>query len=198
MRGRGSVHRFPLKRHRITFEMDLPLHQDLRDKIEHITRQELIDSLLEKLSLENIEVSNNNPLQFNPDGEPECGRSIIIYNIRECEHVPDKELVQDIFKEIHPGSIPIIKVARFEAVEPCSSIRPIKITCQTQGDVLKILQNKQRYQGPGIIVADQTYAQRKPFYVFRKELEKQRAVGARSKTMKYVNGAPKILDSDCA
>ncbi|KAK2578409.1 hypothetical protein KPH14_003658 [Odynerus spinipes] len=98
-------------------------------------------------------------------------------------------------REIYPPGVSFIKTFRLGAAQQ-DRTRPLKIICNSREDVLNILRNKAKYKGPAIINEDRTPKQRAYLQELRNELNNLHASGDLNKTIRFINGTPKIISSN--
>ncbi|KAL3268857.1 hypothetical protein HHI36_007946 [Cryptolaemus montrouzieri] len=87
----------------------------------------------------------------------------------------------------------VFRVGRFGA----NKIRPIRVVFPSAEIAKNILKNKVVIKTPGIkIFGDPTPARREYFNKVRKDLQEKIEAGKTSKTIRYINGRPTIVDKN--
>uniref|UniRef100_A0A6P7H4F1 Uncharacterized protein LOC114346868 isoform X1 n=1 Tax=Diabrotica virgifera virgifera TaxID=50390 RepID=A0A6P7H4F1_DIAVI len=126
--------------------------------------------------------------------------NIIIFNVNESKmksnqerNNEDNNVVQDILQnfDIDKSKIKSFRVGKFQP----EKIRPIKVILPSTENVKMILRNKELIKGPSVkIFSDQTNAQREYLNKLKLELKKMNDSGDNSKTIKFFNNKPTIVD----
>lgn len=106
----------------------------------------------------------------------------------------DKQLVDSILKQIDPSGIPVRKVFRV-GTNRSGRPRPLRVILSSREDVISILKNKWKYNGPARISEDYTKKQQTCLSNLRAELKRLHDSGDKNKTIRFVRGVPKIVNS---
>ncbi|KAK2577881.1 hypothetical protein KPH14_012828 [Odynerus spinipes] len=105
----------------------------------------------------------------------------------------DKDLVKDVLAVINPEGVIIKGCMRIGRKTP-DRVRPVRVTLSSKQEVQEILKHKFKYVGPVKIFQDRTEKQRAHLDRLRQELKSLINSGVTSKTIRYVNGTPRIVD----
>ena len=126
--------------------------------------------------------------------------NIIIYNVKEPDlntqserSSQDNETVKNILENFDIGrnNWKVFRLGKFVA----NKARPIKVILNSPEDAINVLKNKQLIKIPSVkIFSDQTVAQRQYFQKVKSELQELIAKGDNSKTIKYINNKPTIVN----
>lgn len=105
----------------------------------------------------------------------------------------DTDRVKNIFNSIHPLACPGLRTAR---LGKRSDNRPrlVRATLSSKSDVLAILWNKTKYKDPVRIFQDSTPRQQQYLSSLRTELKSLVDASVTDKTIRYINGTPKIVN----
>lgn len=131
-------------------------------------------------------------------------KNLIFYNLEEenpsdtstspsddMHSLPDT--VNQIIKIIHPLASPCLKARRLGR-RISGKTRPVCVVLPSKSDVINILKNKQKYTGPVAIKNDMTLKQRSYLSKVRNDLKNLINSGVTDKTIRYINGVPKIVN----
>lgn len=120
--------------------------------------------------------------------------NLIFFNLEESEEGSggDTELVNEIISGIRPGIVPA--GTRRLGKKRLGHSRPVCVSMSNKREANLILSNKTRYSGPVRIFQDQTLKQRNYLKELRTNLQLLKDSGVRDKTIRFVNGVPKIVD----
>lgn len=138
--------------------------------------------------------------EINDRKEREC--NIIIYNLSEpsssarTERLSDERaLVSTTLQNLNGDcNIEIVKTLRLGSFRP-GVCRPVKVTLSNKEVVLRVLRSKNKKSlAPVSISADLTVKQREYLKKLRTELREINEQG-HNKTIRYINGVPRIVDS---
>ncbi|KAK2575281.1 hypothetical protein KPH14_008133 [Odynerus spinipes] len=108
----------------------------------------------------------------------------------------DKQLVDSILKQISPTG-EVIKINHLSRVGSTQRgrPRPAKVVLDSRAEVMEVLKNTGRYKGPARITEDCTAKQRAYLRSLRTELNHLHETGDVHKTIRFVNGVPRIVNS---
>lgn len=119
--------------------------------------------------------------------------NLIFYNLEEPnQDQKNIDLVRDIVRKIQPGTEGSVKCLRLGKKRD-GHLRPLRVSFTSRELTLSILRNKRRYSGPVRIYQDQTPRQRMHLAELRESLKNMINAGEKNKTIRYVNGVPKIV-----
>lgn len=121
--------------------------------------------------------------------------NLMLFNLEEPNNdaTTDTDLANDILGKIIPcGSLPIRTMRLGKRLQGRS--RPLRVSLPSSQDVMTILRNKMKYSGPVRITQDQTLKQRNYFKDIQAKLKALKDAGESDKTIRYINGVPKIVD----
>lgn len=125
-------------------------------------------------------------------------KNLIFHNLEESVGDPrvsgDMKRVNDIIKSILPGDTVNIVCQRLGKKSDDRS-RPLRVTLTSKDKVLSILRNRRLYLGPVKISSDQTPRQRDYMAKFRERLRVMKSAGDINKTIRFINGVPKIVNA---
>lgn len=129
-----------------------------------------------------------------------CASNIIITNIKESSANNRQSRTEDemkVVKEIlgktgtQVSDFQVHRLGKYQA----NKNRPIKVLMQNKHLAIQILKNSNKVGIPGVkIFNDQTKMQRNYYLSLKQKLEEYKRNGDDSKTIKYVNNVPKIVD----
>lgn len=163
--------------------------QDLTDRIEQlekgtnssanpaaVTEEEIMSELQDR------ERRSNNIMIYNLE-EPSSNESM------DLDIVNVKGAIQAV-KKINVDNKKIIRLG----VKRQGITRPVKVILNSREDVLDIVKNKFRCRNPVRIDHDRTHKQRKHLQDLKEQLRSLHEAGHEEKTIRYINGVPKIID----
>lgn len=104
----------------------------------------------------------------------------------------DKSRVKETFLVIAPG-VEIIKTLRI-GKSRAGHVRPLMVTLSNRNEAVTILKNKYKYKGQAKIKQDLTKQQREYLRNLRVRLGTMQEAGINDKTIRYINGVPRIVD----
>lgn len=129
-----------------------------------------------------------------------CAANIILTNIKESSAANRQNRIQDeqrAVKEILQKTeiqITDFHLQRLGKYDPNKN-RPIKILMPNKHLAVQILKNRDKINIPGVkLFSDQTKMQRNYYLSLKQKLEEFRKNGDDSKTIKYINNMPKIVE----
>lgn len=129
--------------------------------------------------------------------------NLIMYDLAELpsaqsslDHASfDVSMVKDILKEVSQLDFSNIRTSRIGKTI-AGKTRPIRVTFPSKDNVRVILKNKRAYSGPVKIYEDRTFKQRQHLRNLQEELKQLVASGVADKTIRYIQGVPKIVTCD--
>jgi len=122
-------------------------------------------------------------------------KNIIFFDLEENNNgvTTDVGRARDILNIIVPGGNLPLDVMRLGKRQQ-GRHRPLRISLPSKQDVIRILRNKSRYSGPVRMVQDQTLKQRAYLKDIQARLKALKDAGVNNKTIRFINGMPKIVD----
>lgn len=124
-------------------------------------------------------------------------KNIMIYNLEESSS--NENIDQDIvnvkctIQSVRKINVDNIKIMRL-GVKRQGTTRPLKVILNSKEDALDIIKNKFKCRNPIKIDHDRTPKQRKHLQDLKEQLKSLHESGLRDKTIRYINGIPKITD----
>ena len=125
--------------------------------------------------------------------------NLIVFGLVEDSSLPahlaapkEVEAVRAVLTQIHPsdyGGIKTRRIGRPLGVSP----RPLCVTLKSADSVKEVLRKKSSYLGPLKFADDKTPLQRSCLKKLREQLSVLHADGDTNKTIRYVNGVPRIV-----
>lgn len=126
-------------------------------------------------------------------------RNLILFDMEETAvldmmggETADKSRVKETFLTIAPG-VEIIKTQRI-GKSRAGHVRPLIVTLSNRYEAVTILKNKYKYKGHAKIKQDLTKQQREYLRNLRARLVTMQEAGINDKTIRYINGVPRIVD----
>lgn len=162
-----------------------------------------IDELENRLCASNSEPASNPVVLENVVEEIQererRAQNLIFFDVEESvvsglgdETVADESKVNEAVRVIAP-EIKIVKTMRIGRSRT-GHVRPLKVILADKDDAITILKNKYKYRGHAKIKQDLSKQQRDYLRNLRARLGSMHDSGITNKTIRYINGTPKIVD----
>lgn len=126
-------------------------------------------------------------------------QNLIFFDIKETVAsgmgdgaITDDSKVKEALSVIAP-EIVIVKTQRI-GKSRTGHVRPLKVVLSNKNDAITVLKNKYKYRGQAKIKQDLSKYQRDYLQNLRARLESMQSSGINDKTIRYINGIPKIID----
>lgn len=116
-----------------------------------------------------------------------------VASVRKEGEAADKSRVEETFLVIAPG-VEIMKTQRI-GKSRAGHVRPLMVTLSSKIEAVTILKNKYKYKGQTKIKQDLTKQQREYLRNLRARLGTMQEAGINDKTIRYINGVPRIVDT---
>lgn len=128
-------------------------------------------------------------------------KNVIVFNVQESQKNSKQDRITDEKNVISSLLLPTgftadnIKTFRLGKFNN-EKIRPIKVVFQSEDDALSVLKNKTKINNPDVrIYNDKTKMQLQYYKSLKAKLSALHDSGDTSKSIKYINGRPKIVDA---
>lgn len=175
------------------------LEANKRLQEENANLQERLENLSASIARQDV-LSNGEEIMSELLERQNRANNIILYNVNEVQAVTkaqyliqEKRAIHNVLEDfnIEKEDIKFFRLGK-AATNRC---RPIKVILRSQADAKLVLKNKNLIKIPSIKVAsDQTVLQRKYFQRIKSELQGIVDDGDDSKTIKFVNNKPTIVN----
>lgn len=159
-----------------------------------------VSGVEEKFVNQNTEsrLENEEGIIFEMEERQRCARNVILYNVEESngskeDKKGDMNRARRTLSKIQLSGVDVLSTWRI-GKRRHDYCRPLRISLSSPSEVLAILRNKGNYSGLVELRQDRTKKQREYLKSVKNRLENLRSSGIKVKTIRYINGIPKIVN----